>query len=304
MAIPILHFWEKYFSDPDEGLGSTYERFVINEVLFKAVKHYRVKTVLESPSFGFTGLSGINSLGLALNDVSVTVNDSDAHRLGLVKDVWKGFDTDTRFDLIDDFGSLPYEDDCFDMAWSFSALWFVKDLDRYLAELNRVSRKVILIMVPNRTGLGYLHQKHTGADDLKTLLKEDYIKPCRFVRPLEKMGWKLMFNALIDCPLWPDIGMSKEDFAKKMGIEIGVTKGSCVRRGAACHTQKSYVHTDSDVASRVPTKPPLSILDYYNGKDTNMKERMLKLNHFEKHAPTIFKKIWAHHHYYLFMKKV
>jgi len=281
MAIPILHFWEKYFTNPDEGLGSTYERFIINDVLFKAIKHYRIKSVLETPSFGFTGLSGINSLGIALKNIPVTINDSNEHRLDLIKSVWSEFNTDIKFDLVKDFNSLPYLDNSFDMSWNFSALWFVNDLNEFLLELSRVSRKVILIMVPNTTGLGYLHQKYTGSDDLKTLLNQEYIQPSNFINPLQKRGWKLMFDSLIDCPLWPDIGMSKEDFIKK--IRIGrLPNVKCRMKNVKC-------------------KKGLSILDYYSEKDLNMRDRLLKLNHFERHAPSLFKKIWAHHHYYLFL---
>ena len=277
MAIPILRFWEKYFENPDEGMGSTYERFIINDVLLKTVEHYGIKTVLETPSFGFTGLSGINSLGLALNGISVAINDSEIKRLRLIKEVWSRFDTDVSSDLIEDFCELPYEDKSFDMVWNFSALWFVNDLEKFLYELSRVSNKVILIMVPNRSGLGYLHQKYTGANDLKNKLHEGHIEPENFIKPLENLGWRLMCDSLIDCPLWPDIGMSKEDFLQKLGLSFLSKKSKA-------------------------TKAPLSILNYYNGSEPDMKARMLQLDLFEKHAPVLFKKIWAHHHYYLFSK--
>jgi len=278
MAIPILRFWKKYFENLDEGMGSTYERFIINEILFKAVEDYKIKSVLETPSFGFTGLSGINSLGLALEGISVSINDSDLRRLKLIKEIWATFDTDVSSDFIEDFGELPYEANSFDMVWNFSAMWFVNDLDKFLNEMSRISRKLILIMVPNRTGLGYLHQKYTGSNDLKNKLNEEHIKPENFVKPLEKLGWKLMHDSLIDCPLWPDIGMSKEDFLKKLGLSFLVKKDAVA-------------------------KPPLTILDYYTGKAPDMKDRLLKLDLFERHAPILFKKIWAHHHYYLFLKQ-
>lgn len=282
MAIPILHFWKKYFSNPDEGLGSTYERFIINDVLFKTVQHYKVKSVLETPSFGFTGLSGINSLGLALKDIFVNVTDSNFERLKLIEEVWSQFAVNANFDLIDDYSHLPYKDNSFDMAWNFSAIWFVDDLEQFLFELNRVSRKIILIMVPNRTGLGYLHQKYTGKNDLKDYLNEDFIKPENFIPCLKALGWKLMHDSHIDCPLWPDIGMSKEDFCEKLKI--------------------SGLLNLLETKQTQEVKEPLSILDYYNGKRPSMKEEMLKYNSFEKFAPVLFKKVWAHHHYYLFLK--
>ncbi len=57
MAIPIVNIWKNYFSDPDEGLGSSYERVIINHFLNKIVRNFKVESVLEAPCFGFTGLS-------------------------------------------------------------------------------------------------------------------------------------------------------------------------------------------------------------------------------------------------------
>ena len=289
MAIPIIHFWQRYFDNLDEGLGSTYERFIINDVLFKAVYHYRIMNAIETPSFGFTGLSGINSLCLAMKNVDMTITDSDPERLERIKKVWSETAFKAHFDLIQDYGKLPYIDNSFDMAWNFSALWFVPDLKEFLFELSRISRKIILIMVPNRTGLGFLSQKFTGKDDLKKYLKEENIIPINFIKPLEKMGWKLMHASLIDCPLWPDIGMSKEDFLYKIFYPFSIGNSA-------------LAPPVSLRAGREGGGFPLSILNYYQGKDLNLKNKVLKYNFLEKHAPDFFKKFWAHHHYYLFLK--
>ena len=277
MAIPILKFWQKYFNDSDEGLGSTYERFIINEVLFKAVFHYRIKSVLETPSFGFTGLSGINSMGLALSGIDVTITDSDKTRLNLIKQTWENFNVKALFDNVNNYNKLPYDNKSFDMSWNFSALWFVPDLHLFLNELSRVTKKIILIIVPNRSGLGYLHQKYTGHDDLKKILNEENIKPKNFIPILESNGWKLMHDALIDCPLWPDIGMSKEELLN--------------------------LYFSPFIKTIKKNKNPITILDYYSDKDKNIKDKVMKFDYFERYAPEIFKRIWAHHHYYLFLNR-
>jgi hypothetical protein len=274
MAIPILDFWRRYFDNPDEGLGSTYERFIINAELFKAVRHYRIKTVLESPSFGFTGLSGINSLGLALAGAQVTINDNELERINLIKNIWQQFPLAMKIDYLKSFKVLPYPDLSFDLAWNFSALWFVDDLSLFLYELMRVTKKIIIIMVPNRRGWGYLFQKYQGRNDLLNQLQEDYIKPENFIPILTNNGWKLMHDSLIDCPLWPDIGKMKEE-----------------------------IFPFSLFPDSSKKKNMLTILDYYLNKSPELKEKMLKLGILEKHAPAIFKKIWAHHHYYLFKKE-
>jgi len=51
MAIPILKNWKNYFDDENEGLGSSYERVVLNRKLQTICKHFAVKNVLEIPSF-------------------------------------------------------------------------------------------------------------------------------------------------------------------------------------------------------------------------------------------------------------
>ena len=58
------------------------------------------------------------------------------------------------------------------MSWNFSALWFVKDLKKFLYELTRVTDKVIFLSVPNRSGIGYLTQKYSGKKDMKKYLIE------------------------------------------------------------------------------------------------------------------------------------
>jgi len=276
MAIPIIHFWDNYFNNNHEGLGSTYERFIINQLLFRVACEQKIKTVLESPSFGFTGLSGINSLGLALQGAKLTVTDTHKHRLELISEVWKSYQADVVFNLINTGGELPYNDGAFDMSWNFSALWFVQDLALFCSELCRVTQKVIITMVPNRSGFGYRMQRRSGKDDLKHLLIEENIFPERFTRLFKEQGWVLKENNYIDCPLWPDIGMSKEAFLKKL------------RLGWLCKPKK--------------VAKPLSILNYYNNTEPDMKERMMRYNLFEKHLPNIFKRYWAHHKYFMFVK--
>jgi len=280
MAIPIVKNWEHYFTDPHEGLGSTYERFVINKLLFYITKQYDIHTVLETPSFGFTGLSGINSLGLALEGVTTTINDHDPHRLQLIKEIWSHFDTPAKIELLENYCTLPYETQYFDMSWSFSAIWFVSDLQKYISELDRVTKKVILIMVPNTTGLGYKLQKSSGKDTLKQWLHEEYIQLENFTSILSKLGWTLAQNGYIDCPLWPDIGTSKEAFLKKI------------------HLLWLY----NFLTPQKVEKKMLSILSYYDKTDLQLQNKMSRLEFFEKYLPSFLKRYWAHHKFFIFRR--
>ncbi|MBT4332585.1 MAG: hypothetical protein HOD64_04840, partial [Candidatus Cloacimonetes bacterium] len=88
MAIPILKNWKRYFTNTDEGLGSSYERIILNNKLNQICKHFDISTVLEAPSFGFTGLSGINSVNLAKDGKQLTLLDNDESRITLIKKIW------------------------------------------------------------------------------------------------------------------------------------------------------------------------------------------------------------------------
>jgi len=279
MTLPIIDFWEKYFTAPHEGLGSTYERIVVNELLFRLVNEHKILTVLESPSFGFTGLSGINSLGLALAGAKVTVTDTVQHRLNLISELWRPFETNATFTLISSDGKLPFSDGAFDMAWNFFAMWFVSDLALFCKELSRVSKWLIVIMVPNRNGLGYKIQMRNWEDDLNLPMLEQNIKPQNFTRLLAEQGWQLKESNYIDCPLWPDIFMSKEDFLKKIRLGWLLPKANPKKKGKT-----------------------LSIMNYYNNSEPDMKKKMLSYSFFERHLPGWLKRFWSHHKYYVFVK--
>jgi SAM-dependent methyltransferase len=273
MAIPILNHWQNYFTNPDEGLGSSYERIILNKKLETICKNFRIKSILEAPSFGFTGLSGINSMQLAKSGLSVTVLDNDEGRAELVKGVWQKLNIPADIQFSKDFASLQFADSSFDLSWNFSALWFVNDIRNFLSELSRVTSKVIVLAVPNRTGLGYLSQKMSGAEELKNRLNEEYIKPKTFLPIMKNLNWNLIDSNFIDCPPWPDIGMSKDKFLKKFGIKTEEAK----------------------------PKESLTILDFYSFKNPDFEKRMLSYYGFEKMLPKIFKTFWAHHKYFLFV---
>ncbi len=279
MAVPILKMWKNYFENPDEGMGSSYERIMLNQKLFSVAKLFKVKKILEVPIFGFTGLSGINSLGLALKNYDVTLIDHDLERIDLVKNVWEKFDLSPEILFSEDYDKLDFKDRNFDMSWNFSALWFVKNLESFLSELTRVTDKVIFLSVPNRAGIGYLTQKYSGREDMKKYLIEENIIPQNIKKIMKELGWFLIDHKFIDCPPWPDIGMAKEDFLEK--FHLGFLNRFFPKKEG---------------------KDILSILNYYQGKEPEFEKNMLKLSELEKRAPYIFKKFWSHHQYMIFIR--
>lgn len=277
MAIPILETWKRYFlENPDEGLGSSYERVVINLKFDELIKKYDLKSCLETPSFGFTGISGINSMWLSHQGLDVKIIDNDKERINLIKQVWDEIQLPVELIYQDNLDTIPLKDKSIDFAWNYSALWFIDDLEKYLNELNRTVSKVIMLCVPNRSGLGYLSQKYLTGVKLRNFLNEDNIIPKNFIPILNNLGWKLVDHNYFDCPPWPDIGMGKEELLGKIGL--------------------------GKLVGDPKQKTPINILNHYKGIDDNFKDNMLSLMWLEKIAPNFIKFFWAHHKFYIFTK--
>ena len=277
MAIPILKIWQNYFlKDRNEGRGSSYERVVLNVKLDEIRRSYNIHSALEVPIFGFTGLSGINSMWLAQKGVSVHLIDNDQNRLQLIENVWNELNLPAVFRYQPKFEQLPFPDRAIDFAWNFSAMWFLDDMETFLKELTRVVAKVIMICVPNRSGFGYLIQKYISREDLKKRLREEFIIPQNIVNSLTALGWKLIESDYIDCPPWPDIGMAKEDFLKIFGL------------GFLAQKDKAEV-------------PFYSIMDFYTNKDRDFAKKMLTYAWLENSAPKFLKYFWAHHRFLIFV---
>lgn len=280
MAIPIINDWQKYFSNPHEGLGSSYERVILNGMLFHFAKTYNVKSIIETPSFGFTGISGINLMGLAKAGFEVSIEDHDAARLTKVKQLWQGLGIPLSIKFNNGYSVLDYPTNSFDMGYNFSAMWFVRDIERFIGELTRIVSKLIIICVPNRNGIGYKMQiKDYNPKAYPDLLPEN-INAEAIVQLMSRHGWQMIKKSYIDCPPWPDIGMNKELFIKRL------------------------LHMKARDTKEILTPiNPISILPYYKGIDSSFETRMMRYSFIEAIAPVIFKKYWAHHQYLAFIPK-
>ena len=126
MAVPIINDWVKYFTNPDEGLGSSYERIVLNQLLDFVCQTYNIQSALETPCFGFTGISGINLLNLAKQGIKVSLEDHDNERLEKIRELWQELRLHTDIKYNPDYVKLNYPDNQFDLGFNFSALWFTQ----------------------------------------------------------------------------------------------------------------------------------------------------------------------------------
>jgi hypothetical protein len=271
----ITENWEKYFESMNDGLGTTYERFVLHRYFSRIKQEYSIKSVLESPSFGMTGVSGINSMWWAAQGVRVNIVDHESGRLDLIRGVWADllFCDMSQFTLVSS-DRLPFPDGSFELGWNFAAIGLSENPAGCIDELSRVASKVLFICIPNATNIFNWFRvrdravKKHGRDGSSG----------EIIKRLLVHGWRLVDDGYFDAPPWPDIAMAKENMLRKIGLGKLATRMEAKEGGNIC------------------------ILDYFNGKNPNMEKEILRLGVFEN-APRFFKKLWAHHRFLLFVRK-
>lgn len=272
----IVNNWESYFKNPDEGLGTTYERFILHRFFEDIHTRQQIESVIEVPSFGMTGVSGINSLWWAQQGIQPLIVDSDKHRINLMKDVWNNIPLKAEFLELSDFSTLPLEDNSFDFSWNFASLWFVENLEKFLTEMARITKKTIFISVPNRAGLGFLLRFGIRLNDYKGFYLRNII-PARIEKTLKSNGWRQIKKGYFDIPPWPDIPMKKEDMLRKAGLGF-------------------LVKSETDQQSE---NSRTCIIDYFNGKRPQLDKEIMKYSVLENFPPPV-RQLWGHHRYFIF----
>ena len=272
MSTYIIENWRAYFESQDEGLGTTYERFVLHRYFKRIEEEYGVNDVLEAPGFGMTGISDINSMWWARKGARVTIVDDNDERISKAREVWNGIPLEAGFYTgSNGYSVLPFDDGSFDMSWNFAALWMVPGVEQFLGEFVRVTRKVIFICIPNGNNLFSLLRPVPG--DAQWSGKGE---PGDIPATMKRLGWRLRDSGYLDAPPWPDIAMKKEDFLRRMGL-------------------RSY-------AKFLENKPKarISILDYFRGRDADLERRMMRYAVLEN-LPSFLKRFLAHHRYFIFI---
>jgi hypothetical protein len=280
LFLEIIKTWPSYYDHFDEGLGTTYERFILHCYFDYLYNTYKVDSVIEVPSFGMTGVSGINSLWWSAKGITPVVVDNNAERLKLTKKVWNEIPLSVELHEVNDFNQLPFESASFDLSWNFANLWFVNNLDLFLNELARVTKKVIFLCIPNYYGIGY-QIRDKLFDKNQNEFYPDHIKHKKFIPILEAQKWKVVKSGYFDIPPWPDIAMKKEELLKKLGLGFILKK----KAGEADNTTR------------------LCITDYFNGTKPHMEKEILKYAFLEK-APFPVKQLWGHHRFFIFEKRI
>ena len=272
-AMTTTNNWRQYFLNAHEGFGTTYERFVLHRYFSWLKTRYDINSLLEAPSFGMTGVSGINSLWWACQRVQVTIVDQCPERMEAIQKVWRGTGLVPHLVCQSPASALlPFSDRAFDVSWNFAALWHVKDGGTYLGELGRVTKTALFLCVPNQQNICWKLRPHDAGDFFLDNIRIDWI-----TSSLAAHNWRLVETGFFDVPPFPDIAMKKEDFLRRMGFDK-LAKWMEAKEGEG-----------------------ICILDYFAGRSPAMERQVMKFSLLEQ-SPAWFKRLWAHHRFLLFEK--
>lgn len=264
----------------DEGLGTVYERFMLNDYFDKILDKEDISTVLECPFFGMSGLTGINSVHFAKRNCHVTIADVKEEYLAEAKYLWEDLGLLNKVDFkLQPFGEkLPFEDASFDFVWNFAALWHWQQTESLVAELCRVSKRYVYIAMPNNKQIGYFLRKKWLDKDFFNTVDESWMNLAKARKIVGAQGFRIVDTAVLDVPPWPDTCMPIADLLQKLGLSKGEKKDES--------KENSSWHWD--------------IMSYYADKDLDLKNRVNRYTIIE-HLPIWWrlKIIWAHHRYFL-----
>ncbi|MEA2686455.1 MAG: hypothetical protein QOE93_1650 [Actinomycetota bacterium] len=271
--------WRNYLDDPDEGLGTVYERFALDDVLADAVARTGATSVLHAPLFGMMGFPGLDTVMLARRGIRVGLLDHDPDRLAAVHEQWLelGLKPETHLMPGPDPSSWPERlPTHYDLVFSFAALWWFDDADGVVAAQARWADKGVLCCVPNRNVFmrmraGLWHR------DLFKHLNEDALDAKLVTRAGADAGLQKVATGLFDIPPFPD-------------TSVPLAKLLRARRG------KSAPAEGVGEAAWA-----WSILPFLKGEDPGMKDRVARIARWERFLPSPMAPGLAHHRYLLFV---
>ena len=193
----------------DMGLGTTYERFALNRAILQICEAREIRTVMEGPGDGMTGIAGINSLILGQNGVDVTLVLHDHSSALLAQSIWTYYQLQDRVHIIlqTNNSALPFDNEQFDLVWNFNVLTGRSKPFSLLAEMSRISREYVFVCLPNRRNYGFgLHQlEHRISRQQWDHGDANLMRPEPWHRHFTKLGLKVLETIWLDCPWWPDI---------------------------------------------------------------------------------------------------
>jgi hypothetical protein len=273
--------WRGYFVDPDEGLGTVYERFALDKVLDGAIAATGATSVLHAPLFGMMGIPGLDAVFLARQGTRVGLLDVDGERLEAVHAQWRSLGLDPEVHLVDGLDPACWPERLpvrYDLVFSFAALWWFEDPWAVQAAQARWADKAVLTCVPNRNVFMRLRAR-LWHRDLFERLNADALDARAATRSAEASGLVAVDTGLFDIPPFPD-------------TSVPLAKLLRARKGA----QPAKGDGDGEQAWA------WSILPFLTGDDPGMEDRVARLSRWERFLPGVIQPALAHHRYVLFRR--
>lgn len=278
--------WRGYLEDPDEGLGTVYERFGLDRVLRSAMERTGATSVLHAPAFGMMGIPGLDAVLLARSGVRVGLADHDSERLAAVSSLWHrlGLEPETHLLPAPDPRSWPEALGArYDCVFSFAALWWYDDPWAVVGAQARWADQVLVVSVPNKNVFMRLRAAlwHRRLFDE---LNADALDAGRLVGLAPSLGLEVAEMGLFDLPPFPDTSVP---LAKVVRAALARRRRSSGRDATA-----GDVHADGEARAW-----SWSILPYLEGDAPDLPARIERIGAFERHFPRALAPAWAHHRY-------
>lgn len=169
-----------------EGIGTWYE-YLVKYKIFKKLKN--IKTVLVAGLPQEYGLS-TDMLLFALNS-KVTIIDNRKEKLNQFLQIAKKFKLDSNIKLIycKDLTKYPFKDNTFDLVSNTEVIQRVKNPKKMIKEMERVSKKHIMLFIPNA-----YYYSHYIITKIKTFKMKNILNVCNH---------KIVKKGYLDRPPWP-----------------------------------------------------------------------------------------------------
>ncbi|MBN1566578.1 MAG: class I SAM-dependent methyltransferase [Acidobacteria bacterium] len=197
----------------DTGIGTSYERLSIYSLTEKLAGELGIRSSLEGPIDGITGINGVNSIALARMGVHVTVVLPSLDLIQYAKRYYEVESCQSKASFICS-NDLVFRNQ-FDLVWNFNCLPQREDHDAVLEQMTRCSRKYIMVFTSNTRNYGFwIHRLHHVVEK-----EEWYHGNVRFMNTgkisatLRKMGFRTIRHLYVDVPWWPDIDSPIEEVA-------------------------------------------------------------------------------------------
>jgi len=263
--------WRGYFTDPDEGLGTVYERFGLDHILDEACARVGATSVLHAPAFGMMGIPGLDAALVARRGLRVGIADTDAERLAAVVDLWERLGLPVEPHLLpEDPAAWPATlGSTYDLVFSFAALWWFADPWRVVEAQARWAERALVTSVPNKNVFMRLRAAlwHRRLFDE---LNEDALDTARLEAMAPDLGMRVVERGLFDLPPFPD---------------------TSVPIGKVLRAFRGKESADPEGAWA------WSILPYLDGEADDLPARIDRVGAFERHFPRVLAPAWAHHRY-------